>query len=62
MLFLHCKDDSTVPWLQSQEMHEKMKAAGIESSTVYYETGGHGYKDLGEKPKAEMVRFFQKHL
>lgn len=62
VLFLHCKDDSTVPWLQSQEMHQKMKVAGIESATVYYETGGHGYKDLGEKPMEEMVLFFKKNL
>ena len=62
IMFLHCEDDSTVPWLQSEEMNEKMKAIGIGSSTVFYETGGHGYKGLGDKPMAEMVRFFKKTL
>lgn len=62
ILFVHCKDDATVPWLQSHLMWEKMKNAGIESSTLYYETGGHGYKDVGEKRLAAMVKFFKERL
>lgn len=62
MLFLHCKDDTTVPWIQTEIMHKAMKRAGIDSSVVYYETGGHGFRDLGETPMAEMVRFFEKQL
>lgn len=62
MLFLHCKNDPTVPWRQSQEMYETMKTAGADASLIYYETGGHGFKDLGEAPMAEMVQFFRETL
>jgi len=43
-------------------MHKAMKQTGADSSVVYYETGGHGFRDLGETPMAEMVRFFEKQL
>ena len=62
MLFLHCQDDATVPWIQTEIMHKTMKQTGADSSVVYYETGGHGFRDLGETPMAEMVRFFEKQL
>lgn len=62
MLFLQCKDDSTVPWRQSQEMYERMNGAGIDVSIRYYETGGHGFKDLGDEPMDEMVEFFKEKL
>lgn len=61
-LFLHCKDDSTVPWQQSQEMHEKMLAAGIPCELRYFDSGGHGFSGLGEQPQELMLEFFQKHL
>jgi pectinesterase len=62
ILFLHCKNDTTVPWIQSRDMCAKMKDAGIASRVKYYETGGHGFKNLGEEPMAEMVRFFRETL
>lgn len=62
VLFLQCKDDSTVPWLQSQEMYEAMKSAGAEASIHYYEKGGHGFNGLAEEPMAEMVKFFREVL
>ncbi len=62
MLFIHCKDDATVPWQQSRDMCEKMREAGVSSACKLYETGGHGFRGLGEKPMAEMVRFFEKTL
>ena len=62
VLFLHCKDDTTVPWRQSQDMFEKMQAAGIASAVIYYPTGGHGYKGHDEDAMAEMVRFFRQTL
>ncbi len=62
ILLLHCKDDATVPWIQTEIMHKAMKQTGADSSVVYYETGGHGFRDLGETPMAEMVRFFEKQL
>jgi acetyl esterase/lipase len=62
VLFLHCKNDATVPWMQSRDMCARMREAGVASRAKYYETGGHGFKDLGEEPMAEMVRFFRETL
>ena len=62
ILLIHCKDDPTVPWLQSQEMHEAMTEAGIASEIFYYETGGHGFKGHGDDPKSKMVQFFNDKL
>lgn len=62
ILFLHCKDDSTVPWIQSRDMCAKMKQRGIDSQEKYYETGGHGFSRLGDQPMADMVAFFDKTL
>ncbi len=62
VLFVHCKNDATVPWQQSQEMHARMNRSGTAPSLKYYETGGHGYGGLGKAPMDEMVRFFRKSL
>lgn len=62
MLLIHSKDDSTVPWLQSQDMYERMRKAGIQSEIKYYERGGHGFQNKADEPKADMVRFFAKRL
>ena len=62
MLFLHCKDDATVPWPQSRDMCERLKRAGIRSEVKYYGTGGHGFSGLGDEPMEEMVRFFRETL
>jgi acetyl esterase/lipase len=62
ILLMHCKDDSTVPWLQSRDMYAKMKAAGILSEIKLYETGGHGFGSQGKERKAEIVRFFNRTL
>jgi len=62
MLLIHCKDDSTVPWLQSQAMYERLEEVGVEAAIKYYETGQHGFKDLGTDPLEEMVRFFTRIL
>jgi acetyl esterase/lipase len=62
ILFLHCKDDATVPWMQSRDMYAKMREAGIASRIKYYEKGGHGFKNLAEEPMAEMVKFFRETL
>jgi acetyl esterase/lipase len=63
VLFIHCKDDSTVPWPQSQQMYEKMREAGVDAEIEIFETGGHGCqpKDGGD-PMARMVEFFRKIL
>ncbi len=62
ILLIHSKDDSTVPWLQSQGMHEAMRKVGIASMIQYYETGGHGFWNQAEPPKADMLRFFTNKL
>ena len=62
ILFLHSKDDTTVPWQQSRDMHRAMKAAGVASEIRLYETGGHGVDPKGAKPMGEMIAFFQKRL
>jgi len=63
LLLIHCKDDSVVPWIQSRDMHKKMKNAGIRAEIEYYEKGGHGFRtEDPEEPKARMVAFFKKTL
>ena len=62
MLLMHCKDDQSVPWLQSQEMFESLKAAGVDAELKLYDTGGHGFKGRGDIRKVEMVRFFKRTL
>ena len=63
MLLLHCKDDATVPWLQSEDMALQLGKAGVPVEVAYYERGGHGFKvGDGNAPMARMVAFFQKTL
>jgi len=63
ILFMHCKDDKVVSWIQSQKMYEKMKNSGINSEIIYFEKGGHGFgsveKELFLKP---MISFFKKQF
>ena len=59
MLLLHARNDSTVPWLQSQQMHESAISAGVKSSFFLSETGGHaGPTDA----KTRLTEFFHKTL
>jgi acetyl esterase/lipase len=63
MLLVHCKDDATVPWIQSENMAHQMKEAGVLVETEYYETGGHGFATPDRNaPMARMLAFFQKTL
>lgn len=60
ILLMHCKDDKTVPWYQSQEMFEKMKETGIQSDTLFYENGGHGFKlETKEQALEPMLKYFK---
>ena len=63
ILFIHCKDDKSVPWPQSQEMHKKMKGLGISSEILIFEQGGHGF-DLADKELylSPMMSFFKKQF
>jgi acetyl esterase/lipase len=62
MLFIHCRDDGTVPWLQSRDMHRRLIKAGVSSTLQIYETGGHGFRDRGETTMKDMVDFFSAAL
>ena len=63
ILFMHCKNDNSVPWLQSQEMYEKMKGLGINSDAIYFNQGGHGF-NLGDNTLylSPMMSFFKKQF
>lgn len=59
MLLIHSKNDRTVPWLQSQDIHKAMIEAGISSDIEISEDGGHGGP---ANAKELMVTFFRKVL
>lgn len=63
ILFMHCKDDQVVPWIQSQDMFDKMNGVGINSEVLYFEKGGHGFQ-TGEKEDylRPMISFFKKQF
>ena len=62
MLLIHCQDDSTVPWLQSQVMYDAMKGVGMNVSVIYYKEGGHGFNGLGDRPLNDMLDYFRESL
>jgi len=63
MLLVHCRDDGTVPWLQSEQMHARMHRLGVPAELRLFETGGHGFRVGGpEAELAPMVEFFQRTL
>lgn len=62
ILFLHSKDDSTVPWIQSRDMHRAMKKVGVSTEMKIYETGGHGVNPKDASSLDDMVTFFRDHL
>ncbi|QEG02248.1 acetyl esterase [Stieleria maiorica] len=62
ILFLHSRNDSTVPWFQSRDMHRAMTAAGIDAEIIVYETGGHGVSPKDRNSLDDMVAFFRQRL
>ncbi len=62
ILFLHARDDSTVPWLQSRNMHRVMTGAGVDCELQVYDTGGHAVQPPDVNTLDEMVTFFRRHL
>ena len=62
ILLIHCQDDTTVPWLQSQLMYDAMKGVGMEVSLIYYKEGGHGFNRLGDQPLNDMLEYFRESL
>lgn len=62
ILLLHSRNDSTVPWLQSQLCHNRMQQLQLTSELIIYPDGGHGVNPSNGKPRAEMLRFLRRHL
>lgn len=63
VLLIHCKDDTTVPWPQSQQMYTKLRDAGVNAEIEIYESGGHGCQPKGGgDPMERMVEFFKRIL
>ncbi|WP_161604701.1 alpha/beta hydrolase [Roseiconus nitratireducens] len=62
ILFCHSKNDSTVPWIQSAEMHRAMRQAGVSSELKIFETGGHRVAPEGKLPLETMTDFFKRRL
>ena len=62
ILFLHSRNDSTVPWLQSRDMHRTMTKLGVASELKVYESGGHGVTPKDENSLDDMVDFFRRRL
>lgn len=66
-LIIQGDSDKTVPPEQSELLHERLKAAGVEARLVMVKDGGHGLAGAGITPtKPEMVKmigdFFDEHL
>lgn len=62
ILFLHSRNDKTVPWLQSQLMHAAMRKAGVRSQLTIYETGGHAVTPQDANSLDAMIDFFDEVL
>ena len=62
-LFLHGTADQYVAFEQAQWIHDKLKAAQVETQLVPFEGAQHGLKGVpSEKTDALMIEFFDKHL
>ncbi len=59
VLLLHSKNDPTVPWIQSKNMHQAMIEAGIES---VFEMSGEGGHSGPVNAKERIVDFFRNTL
>lgn len=57
-LIIHGTADSVVPMEQSRDLHEALQSAGVDSTLVLIEGGGHGAGSQG----GEIMDFFEKHL
>ena len=60
-LIIHGSDDPLVPYDQSVRLHEALTAAGVDSTLVKVEGGGHGGFGTRE-PEARVRRFLDRHL
>jgi acetyl esterase/lipase len=60
-LIYHGKKDRLVPWRQSQELHDALKKAGVDSTLYLADEAGHDGGAMGPHG-ARMDEFFDKHL
>lgn len=54
-LILHGDADTSIPLSQSQELYEKLVAAGVDVTFVVVIGGEHGLRTVGEWPTEEMI-------
>ena len=59
-LIVHGSDDPLVPFEQAELLHAALKKAGVDSTLVKMEGGGHGIR--GEEVLKRVTAFFDKHL
>lgn len=65
ILFVHSRKDSMVPWSQSEQMYDALKATRPESKLMLLDEGGHNIRD-NRKIKGEAwaatIAYFKEHL
>ncbi len=68
-LILHGEEDTLVPLSQSQTFHDRLKAAGVDSTLVVVKNAGHSFAPQGgaispgrNEITAMVVAFFEEHL
>ena len=59
-LTIHGDEDRTVPFEQAELLHTALKKAGVDSTLVKVEGGGHGFG--GPEVNRRVRAFFDKHL
>ena len=63
VLIFHGDDDPTVPASQSELLHERYQAAGLESTLHVIEGAGHGGPQFSDSTRYELAKtFFKRHL
>ena len=63
LLLMHCKDDKTVPWLQTRNLYNEIEKLKNGSEVLYFENGGHGFHLAKNELYLEpMMTFFKKQF
>ncbi len=63
ILILHGDQDPTVPVEQSQLLHERYQAAGLESELHILQGAGHGGMVFSDEERYQLIKtFLDKHL
>lgn len=65
ILFVHSRKDSMVPWSQSEQMYEALKAVRPESKLLLLDEGGHNIRDnrkIKDEAWAAAIAYFKEHL